>query len=170
MSFRAAVVICDMPKLINFLWFDRDGEAAAELYTSVFPNSRILGVTHHGEAGPRDADLVLTVEFELDGVPFVALNGGPDFTFNEAVSFQIECETQDEVDYYTDKLTADGGEQGPCGWIKDRFGVSWQVTPRRLGELISDDDPATRDRVMAVMMRMRKLDLAAIEAAAQVAA
>jgi predicted 3-demethylubiquinone-9 3-methyltransferase (glyoxalase superfamily) len=158
-----------MPTLTNCLWFDRDGEAAAELYTSVFPNSRILGVTHHGEAGPRDADLVLTVEFELDGVRFVALNGGPDFTFNEAVSFQIECDSQDEIDHYTDKLTADGGEQGPCGWIKDRFGVSWQVMPRVMKELLADDAPA-RDRVMAAMMRMRKLDLAALEDAAKTAA
>jgi predicted 3-demethylubiquinone-9 3-methyltransferase (glyoxalase superfamily) len=166
MSFRAAVVICDMPKLINFLWFDTEAQTAAEHYTSVFPNSRIVSVTHYTEANPSEAGRVMTVEFELDGVPFTALNGGPQFTFDEAISFMIECESQDEIDYYTDKLTADGGEQGPCGWVKDRFGMSWQVTPRRLLELISDEHPEQARRVMAAMLQMHKLDLAAIEAAA----
>jgi predicted 3-demethylubiquinone-9 3-methyltransferase (glyoxalase superfamily) len=167
MSFRRRVVICDMPKLINFLWFDTQAEAAAELYTSVFPNSRIVHIAHYTEANPSQADTVMTVDFELDGVPFTALNGGPQFTFDEAISFMIECESQDEIEYYTDKLTADGGEQGPCGWVKDRFGMSWQVTPRRLKELVSGDDRETAQRVMAAMMQMRKLDIAALEAAAR---
>jgi predicted 3-demethylubiquinone-9 3-methyltransferase (glyoxalase superfamily) len=154
-----------MPKLTNCLWFDTDGEAAAEHYTSIFPNSRISGITHYGEAGPRDAGRVMTVEFELDGTPFVALNGGPEFTFDEAISFQIECAGQDEVDYYWDKL-GDGGQPGPCGWVKDRFGVSWQVAPRRLQELLTETDPETSQRVMAAMLKMGKIDVAALEEAA----
>jgi predicted 3-demethylubiquinone-9 3-methyltransferase (glyoxalase superfamily) len=155
-----------MPKITNFLWFNTEAQAAAELYTSVFPNSRIAAITHYTEANPSQAGRVMTVEFELDGVPYTALNGGPDFTFNESISFMIECESQDDIDDYTAKLTADGGEVGPCGWIKDRFGLSWQVTPRRLIELVSGDDRETARRVMDAMMQMRKIDLAAIEAAA----
>jgi len=155
-----------MPTLTNCLWFDRDGEAAAELYTSVFPNSRILGVTHHGEAGPRDAALVLTVEFELDGVRFVALNGGPDFTFNEAVSFKVPCESQEEVDRYWSTLS-EGGEEGPCGWLKDRYGISWQIVPNRLEELLSESDSETSQRVFAAMLKMRKIEIAELERAAE---
>src|SRR5262245_32280713 len=117
------------------LWFDTEGEPAAELYTSVFPNSRITGVTRYGAAGPREEGTVMTVDFELDGQPFVALNGGPQFTFSEAISFQVSCETQDEVDAYWAALTADGGEEGPCGWLKDRFGLSWQIVPTALPRL-----------------------------------
>jgi len=155
-----------MPNITNFLWFDTEAHAAAELYTSVFPNSRIVQVTQYTEANPSQAGTVMTVSFELDGVPYTALNGGPHFTFNEAISFMIECESQDEVDYYTDKLTAGGGEVGPCGWIKDRFGMSWQVTPRRLMELVGGDDRETARRVMDAMMQMHKIDIAQLEAAA----
>jgi predicted 3-demethylubiquinone-9 3-methyltransferase (glyoxalase superfamily) len=166
MSSWAPVVIRDMPNITNFLWFDTEAQAAAELYTSVFPNSRIVQVTQYTEANPSQAGTVMTVSFELDGVPYTALNGGPHFTFNEAISFMIECESQDEVDYYTDKLTAGGGEVGPCGWIKDRFGMSWQVTPRRLMELVGGDDRETARRVMDAMMQMHKIDIAQLEAAA----
>ena len=118
-----------MQTITPCLWFDTEGEEAAEFYTSVFPNSKILDVAHYTEVGPRPAGTVMIVEFELDGQRFTALNGGPEFKFNEAVSFQIACETQEDVDHYWSKLTADGGEEGPCGWLKDRFGVSWQVVP-----------------------------------------
>jgi predicted 3-demethylubiquinone-9 3-methyltransferase (glyoxalase superfamily) len=155
-----------MPTLTPCLWFDTQAEDAATFYTSVFKNSRILQVTRFGEAGPREVDLVLTVEFELDGQRFTALNGGPEFTFSEAISFQIECETQEEIDEYWSRLTADGGEPGQCGWLKDRFGVSWQVVPAAMPEWLDTSDPARADRVIAAMMPMRKLDLAALEAAA----
>jgi predicted 3-demethylubiquinone-9 3-methyltransferase (glyoxalase superfamily) len=114
-----------MPDITPCLWFDTEGEEAANFYTSIFPNSRIVEVSHYGEAGPREAGMVLTVEFELDGTRFTALNGGPEFTFDEAISFQISCRDQAEVDHYSDGLTAGGGQQGPCGWVKDCFGVSW---------------------------------------------
>ena len=122
------------------LWFDTEAEEAAEFYVSVFENSRIVNVTHYTEAGPREAGMVMTVEFELDGQRFVGINGGPEFTFDEAVSFEIDCETQEEVDYYWERLT-DGGEEGPCGWLKDRFGLSWQVVPTGMDELFADPDP-----------------------------
>ena len=157
-----------MPKVTPWLWFDTESEQAAELYTSVFPNSRILEVTRYGSAGPREEGLAMTVSFELDGQRVVALNGGPDFKPTEAFSFQVDCEDQDEVDYYWDKL-GDGGEHGPCGWLKDRFGLSWQIVPRRLPELLSDPDPETAQRVMAAMLEMRKLDVAELERAAAAA-
>src|SRR3954447_18041079 len=118
-----------MPSITPFLWFDTEAEEAATLYTSVFPNSRIVNTSYYGEDAPKPAGTALTVEFELDGKPFTALNGGPEFTFSEAVSFQISCKDQAEVDYYADNLTAGGGEEGPCGWVKDRFGLSWQIVP-----------------------------------------
>ena len=148
------------------LWFDEEGLEAAEFYTSIFPNSRIDQVSYYNEAGPRDAGKVLTVAFELDGQRFVALNGGPDFKFNEAISFEIPCEDQDEVDRYTERLIADGGEQGPCGWVKDRYGVSWQVVPKRLIELIGDGRGDVSQRVMSAMLKMHKLDVAELERAA----
>jgi predicted 3-demethylubiquinone-9 3-methyltransferase (glyoxalase superfamily) len=151
-----------VPAITPCLWFDTQGEDAAALYTSVFPNSRILDVTRYNEAGPREAGTVMTVLFELDGKRFLALNGGPDFTFSEAISFQIDCADQDEVDHYWDALSA-GGEEGPCGWLKDRFGVSWQVVPKRLPELLSD--PSAAQRVMDTMFTMRKLDIARLEEA-----
>jgi predicted 3-demethylubiquinone-9 3-methyltransferase (glyoxalase superfamily) len=159
-----------MPSITPFLWFDSQAHEAAEFYTSVFPNSRITEVTHYGEAGPGEAGTVMTVGFELDGRPFSALNGGPEFTFSEAISFAIECDTQEEVDGYWAALTADGGEEGPCGWLKDRFGLSWQVVPKRLLELISDPDAAAAQRAVAAMLQMRKLDIAALEEAAGAAA
>ena len=154
-----------MPKITPCLWFDTQGEEAARFYTSIFPNSRIVDVAHYGEAGPRDAGTVMVVKFELDGQEFVALNGGPEFTFDEAISFQIDCADQEEVDRYSEALT-DGGEQGPCGWVKDRFGLSWQVVPKRMIELLSDPDEANAQRAMAAMLEMRKIDIAAVEAAA----
>ena len=147
------------------LWFDTEAEEAAKFYTSVFPNSRIGEIARYGSAGPRREGMVMTVSFELDGREFVGLNGGPDFTFNEAISFQVACETQDEVDTYWTKLT-EGGEEGPCGWLKDRFGVSWQVFPTRLPELLTDPDKEKSQRVMQAMLSMRKIDIDALERAA----
>jgi predicted 3-demethylubiquinone-9 3-methyltransferase (glyoxalase superfamily) len=154
-----------MTKITPCLWFDTEGEDAANLYVSIFPNSKITNVSRYGEAGPRDAGTVMTVEFELDGQPFVALNGGPDFKFNEAVSFQVDCADQDEVDNYWSKLS-EGGEEGPCGWLKDRFGLSWQIIPRALPELLGDPDKQKAQRVMAAMLEMRKIDVEALERAA----
>ncbi len=157
-----------MQKLIPCLWFDTEGEEAAAFYTSIFPNSRIVEVTRYGPAGPRAEGMVMTVEFELDGQRFTALNGGPDFTFSEAISFQVGCKDQDEVDAYWNAF-ADGGEEGPCGWIKDRFGVSWQVVPDRLTELLTDPDPDRAQRAMAAMLQMRKLEIDKLEQAAAAA-
>ena len=158
-----------MPAITPCLWFDTEGEEAANFYTSVVKNSRILDITRYGEAGPRDAGTVMTVTFELDGQKYVALNGGPDFTFSEAISFQIECHSQEEVDEYWSRLS-EGGEEGPCGWLKDRFGLSWQIVPTRLMELIQDTDPETSQRVMAAMLQMRKIDIETLEQAASVTA
>ena len=154
-----------MPNLTPCLWFDTEGEDAAELYTSIFPNSKILDVARYGPAGPRPEGTVMTVSFELDGQQFLALNGGPNFTFNEAVSFQIPCRDQAEVDHYWEKL-GEGGEPGPCGWLKDRFGLSWQVVPNRLPELLSDPDREKAQRVMAAMLEMGKIEIAELEQAA----
>ena len=154
-----------MPKITPCLWFDTQGEEAARFYTSIFPNSRIVDVAHYGEAGPRDAGTVMVVQFELDGQEFVALNGGPEFTFDEAISFQIDCADQDEGDRYSEALT-DGGAQGPCGWVKDRFGLSWQVVPTGMGELFADPDQSRAARAMKAMLGMKKLDIAALKAAA----
>lgn len=154
-----------MPSIIPNLWFDTEAEQAANFYTSVFPNSRILETAHYGEAGPRPAGMVMTVTFDLDDTRFVALNGGPEFTFDEAVSFEIPCADQAEVDFYWNALS-EGGDEGPCGWLKDRFGVSWQVVPTRLSELLADPDHALAQRVMAAMLQMGKIDIAALERAA----
>ncbi len=154
-----------MKNIIPCLWFDTEAEEAATLYTSIFPDARILEVTRYGRAGPRPEGMVMTVSFELNGQEFVALNGGPDFTFNEAVSFQVSCESQDEVDHYWTRLS-EGGEEGPCGWLKDRYGVSWQIVPTRLIELVSDPDPQRSERAMQAMLAMKKIDIAAIEQAA----
>ena len=153
-------------KISPMLWFDDQAEDAAKFYVSVFPNSEILNVTHYGEGAPRPAGTVLTVSFRLDGEEFTALNGGPEFKFNEAVSFVIDCASQAEVDAYWDKLTADGGEPGPCGWLKDKYGLSWQVTPRRVMELMEDKDKAKANRVMQAMLKMGKIDVAELERAA----
>jgi predicted 3-demethylubiquinone-9 3-methyltransferase (glyoxalase superfamily) len=157
-----------MQKLTPCLWFDTQGEEAAELYTSIFPNSRITQVSRYGEAAPGKTGSVMTVEFELDGQAFTALNGGPQFTFNEAISFQVSCADQAEVDRYWDTL-GEGGEHGPCGWLKDRFGVSWQIVPKRLPELLEDSDSEKANRVMAAMLKMGKLDVAELERAAAAA-
>ena len=154
-----------MPELTACLWFDTDGEEAAKFYTAVFPNSQITHVSRYGEAGPRPAGTVMTVSFELDGKPFLALNGGPEFSFSEAISFQVDCKSQEEVDHYWSTLS-DGGEEGPCGWLKDRFGLSWQIVPSRLPELLSDTDREKGRRVTAAMLRMRKIDIAELERAA----
>src|SRR5580765_1594457 len=128
-----------MHEITPCLWFDTDGEDAAKLYTSVFPNSRIVEVARYGSAGPRPEGTVMTVSFELDGKPFLALNGGPEFSFSEAVSFQVDCADQAEVDHYWERLS-EGGEEGPCGWLKDRFGLSWQIVPRVLPVLLAQPD------------------------------
>ena len=151
-----------MHEITPCLWFDTQGEDAARFYVSVFPNSRIVDVTHYGSAGPRAEGSVLTVEFDLDGQRFTALNGGPEFTFSEAVSFQVSCETQEEVDHYWSKLS-EGGQEGPCGWLKDRFGLSWQIVPTALARLLADPDKERAQRVMAAMLRMGKLEIAKLE-------
>lgn len=154
-----------MDTITPCLWFDTESEEAASFYTSIFEHSRIVDVSYYNEAGPRDAGTVLTVAFELNGQRFTALNGGPDFKPNEAISFQIPCDSQAEVDHYWERLS-DGGEEGPCGWVKDRFGVSWQVFPKRMIELLSGPDGEAASRAMAAMLKMRKIDLAQIEEAA----
>jgi len=153
-----------MPRITPNLWFDLQSKEAAEFYCSVLPNSKINRVSYYGDAGQREAGTVLTVDFELDGQQFTAINGGPNFNFNEAVSFSIDCADQAEVDYYWDSLT-DGGEPGPCGWLKDRYGLSWQVVPRDMPELVADPSEAGQ-RAMKAMMGMTKLDIAALKAAA----
>jgi predicted 3-demethylubiquinone-9 3-methyltransferase (glyoxalase superfamily) len=147
------------------LWFDTEAEEAATFYTSIFPNSRIGSIARYPEGGPGPAGTVMTVEFELDGNRFIGINGGPHFTFDEAVSFMITCESQEEVDRYWARLT-DGGEEVQCGWLKDRFGLSWQVVPRGMDEIFSDPDPGRAQRAMQAMMGMKKLDLATLQAAA----
>jgi predicted 3-demethylubiquinone-9 3-methyltransferase (glyoxalase superfamily) len=154
-----------MQTITPCLWFDTEGEEAARFYTSVFPSSKIVDVARYGSAGPRPEGTVMTVSFELDGQQFVALNGGPQFTFNEAISFQVSCESQEEVDRFWSKLS-EGGEEGPCGWLKDRFGVSWQIVPTRLPELLGDPDREKSQRVMAAMLNMRKIEIAELERAA----
>ncbi len=155
-----------MHEITPCLWFDTQGEEAARFYTSVFPNSRILEVVRYGAAGPGPEGTVMTVNFELDGQKFVALNGGPEFTFDEAISFQVGCGTQEEVDAFWSRLS-EGGEEGPCGWLKDRYGVSWQIIPTVLPELLSDPDPRRSERVMRAMLAMKKLEIDALERAAQ---
>ena len=155
-----------LSKLTPCLWFDTNGEEAANFYVSIFKNSSVTEVTHYGSAGPLEEGTAMTVSFELDGQPFVALNGGSggDFHFNEAISFMVDCEDQAEVDYFWDALS-DGGEQGPCGWLKDRYGVSWQVIPSRLNELVGSDDAEASQRAMAAMLTMKKIVVADLEAA-----
>jgi predicted 3-demethylubiquinone-9 3-methyltransferase (glyoxalase superfamily) len=148
-----------MQKITPFLWFDDQAEEAVSLYTSLFENSKIGNVSRYGETGPGEAGSVMTVSFELDGQQFVALNGGPAHTpFTEAVSFLVNCETQAEVDELWEKLS-EGGEKGPCGWLKDRYGLSWQIVPTALGRLMSDPDPEKSQRVMKAMLQMSKLEI-----------
>jgi predicted 3-demethylubiquinone-9 3-methyltransferase (glyoxalase superfamily) len=154
-----------MPKITPFLWFDDQAEEAAEFYVSVFPNSRIHDVARYGPAGPGPEGKAMTVSFELDGTRFTALNGGPHFHFTEAVSFWITCRDQAEIDHYWDKLVEGGGSPGQCGWLKDRFGLSWQVVPAELPELIGGPDPEKARRGTQAMLKMQKLDIAGLKAA-----
>lgn len=153
-----------MPKITTFLSYESGAQEAAELYVSVFPNSRITRITRYGAAGPGAPGSVMTVAFELDGRKFVALNGGPHFTFTDGVSLAVTCETQEEIDAIWERLT-EGGEEGPCGWLRDRFGLWWQVNPSLLGELLSDTDPERSQRVMAAMLEMKKIHIAELERA-----
>lgn len=152
-------------KIVPNLWFDTEAEEAASFYVSVFDDGRIVSVSHYTEAGPRPAGTVMTVEFELMGQRFVGINGGPQFAFDEAISFQIACEDQDEVDYFWAKLS-EGGEEGQCGWLKDRYGLSWQIVPSGMEEIFADPDPERARRAMEAMLGMRKLDIAALRRAA----
>lgn len=154
-----------MGRIRPCLWFDTQAEEAANFYVSLFDNSRILETTYYGESGPMPAGTVLTIAFELDGQELLALNGGPQYTFSEAISLSVSCQTQDEVDHFWNGLGG-GGEFGPCGWLKDRFGLSWQVVPTALPRLLSHPDPEAAQRVMKAMMAMGKLDIAELEAAA----
>jgi predicted 3-demethylubiquinone-9 3-methyltransferase (glyoxalase superfamily) len=154
-----------MQKIVPNLWFDTEAEEAAEFYTSVFKNSRTVMVTRYTEGAPRPAGMVMTVEFELDGQRFVAINGGPEFSFDEAVSFQINCDTQEEIDYFWDALS-EGGKEGPCGWLQDKFGLSWQVTPTGMDEVFADSDPERARRAMEAMLKMGKLDIEELRRAA----
>jgi predicted 3-demethylubiquinone-9 3-methyltransferase (glyoxalase superfamily) len=154
-----------MPRITPNLWFDTESEEAAEFYFSVFPNSKITNVSYYNDAGPRPAGTVLTVDFVLDGQEFTAINGGPQFKFDEAISFMITCKDQKEIDYYWDKLS-EGGEEGQCGWLKDKFGLSWQVVPDGMADIMSDPDSERAHRSMQAMLGMRKIDVAALKAAA----
>jgi predicted 3-demethylubiquinone-9 3-methyltransferase (glyoxalase superfamily) len=155
-----------MPKITPFLWFENQAEEAANFYVSIFPNSKIKVVNRYGEAGPGPKGSVMTVAFDLDGQEFTALNGGPVFKISEAVSFVIHCDGQAEVDHYWENLTA-GGAEVQCGWLKDRYGVSWQVVPKQLLKAIGDPDPARAKRAMQAMFTMKKIEIAKIEAAAR---
>jgi predicted 3-demethylubiquinone-9 3-methyltransferase (glyoxalase superfamily) len=157
-------MIKQIQKITPFLWFDHQAEDAARFYTSVFPNSKIEAVARYGEAGPGPAGSVMTVGFELDGQKFTALNGGPHFKFTEAISFVVNCETQQEVDEYWAKLT-EGGQEVQCGWLKDKYGLSWQIVPAVMVEMIKDKDAARSQRVVKAMMQMKKLDIARLQEA-----
>jgi predicted 3-demethylubiquinone-9 3-methyltransferase (glyoxalase superfamily) len=152
-------------KIVTNLWFDTEAEEAAEFYCSIFDNSRIVNVTHYTDSAPREEGMVMTVDFELDGQRFTGINGGPEFKFDEAISLLINCETQDEIDYYWEKLT-DGGEGGVCGWLRDRYGLSWQVVPTGMDELFADPDKERANRAMEAMLKMRKIDVDELRRAA----
>jgi predicted 3-demethylubiquinone-9 3-methyltransferase (glyoxalase superfamily) len=158
-----------MQKITPFLWFDDQAEDAVKFYTTVFENSKVGRILRYGEeaakASGRPTGSVLTIEFEIEGQKFVALNGGPQFRFNESVSFVVNCETQKEVDYFWEKLTADGGEESQCGWLKDKFGLSWQVTPTVLIDMLHDKDSEKAERVMKAMLQMQKIDIEKLKAA-----
>jgi predicted 3-demethylubiquinone-9 3-methyltransferase (glyoxalase superfamily) len=153
-----------MQKITPFLWFDHEAEEAMKFYVSIFKNSKILSMTRYGEGGPGPAGELMTGNFQLEGQEFMALNGGPDHKFTEAISFFVDCKTQEEVGDLWNKLTA-GGEEGPCGWLKDKFGVSWQIIPTVLGELLGDPDPAKSQRVMQAMLQMKKIDIRVLQQA-----
>jgi predicted 3-demethylubiquinone-9 3-methyltransferase (glyoxalase superfamily) len=153
-----------MPKITPFLWFDDQAEEAANFYASIFKNSKIVKVTRYGEAGPGPKGSAMTVVFQLDGQDFIALNGGPHFKFTEAISFSVDCKTQQEVDTYWEKLS-EGGQQVQCGWLKDKYGLSWQIVPSALGELLGDPDPQKSKRVMGAMLKMKKIDIEGLKRA-----
>ena len=153
-----------MKKITPFLWFDDKAEEAMNFYVSIFKNSKILGVTRYGEAGPGSKGMVMTANFQLDGQEFIALNGGPLFQFTEAISFSVDCKTQQEVDELWEKLS-EGGEEGQCGWLKDKFGLSWQINPSVLGEMLGDKDPEKSKRVMEAMLKMKKIDIQVLKQA-----
>ena len=153
-----------MPRITPFLWFDNNAEEAANFYVSVFKNAKLLNVARYGDAGPGPKGTVMTAEFELDGQQFVALNGGPRFKFTEAISFVVNCETQEEVDYYWERLS-EGGEKSHCGWLKDKFGLWWQVVPTILNMLMADKDPQKAQRVMQAMLQMNKIDIEPLQRA-----
>jgi len=155
-----------MQKITPFLWFDTQAEAAAKFYASVFPNSKILKTARYGEAGPGPKGSVMTVEFELAGQRMIALNGGPHFKFTEAISLSVDCKDQKEVDRYWNRLSQ-GGQESMCGWLKDKYGLSWQINPSILGKLLSDKDAKKAKRVMEAMLKMKKIDIAALNAAAK---
>lgn len=154
-----------MQRITPFLWFNNDAEEAANLYVSLFKNSKILSVSRYGDGGPGPKGSVMTVKFQLDGQEFIALNGGPMFSFTEAVSFVVHCDTQAEIDTYWEKLTANGGAESQCGWLKDKFGLSWQIVPGALGEWMTSKDPGRSQRVMQALLRMKKLDIRVLQEA-----
>ena len=156
-----------MQKITPFLWFDNQAEDAMNFYVSIFKNSKVGTISRYGDAGPGPKGSVMVASFELDGMQFTALNGGPHFKFTEAISLYVNCETQDEVDYFWDKLTAGGGQPSQCGWLKDKYGLSWQIIPSALPRLLSDPDGAKANRVMQAMMQMQKIDVAKLEQAAK---
>ena len=151
-------------KITPFLWFDQQAEEAAKFYVSIFKNSKILSASRFGEAGPGPKGSAMTVTFELDGQRFIALNGGPHFKFTEAISFLVDCKTQEEVDEFWERLL-EGGQESQCGWLKDKYGLSWQIIPTILGELLSDPDPEKSQRVMKAMLKMKKMDIKSLEEA-----
>lgn len=153
-----------MPHITPFLWFDNQAEEAVNHYATIFPNSKITNVSRYGEGSPGQAGTVMTVSFELNGQEFTALNGGPEFKFTEAISFMVHCENQEEVDHYWERLS-EGGEKGPCGWLKDRYGVSWQIVPTALFRLMGDPDPEKSQRVTQAMLKMGKLDISLLQQA-----
>ena len=157
-----------MQRITPFLWFDTQAEEAMHFYVSVFRNAKVLSVNRYGKGAPMPEGTVLTASFELNGLKFVALNGGPMYKFSPATSFVVDCETQEEVDYYWEKL-GDGGTYNQCAWLDDKFGVTWQIVPKQLGELLSDPDPAKAGRVMQAMMQMQKIDIAGLQKAADAA-
>jgi len=154
-------------KIAPFLWFDNQAEAAAQFYTSIFKSSKILETSRYGDAGPGPKGSVMVVKFEIAGMEVTALNGGPRFTFSEAFSFVVSCDNQEEIDEYWRKLTAGGGQESMCGWLKDKFGFSWQIVPKQMGKLMSQKDPQKANRVMQALLQMKKLDIAKLEQAAE---
>jgi predicted 3-demethylubiquinone-9 3-methyltransferase (glyoxalase superfamily) len=155
-----------MQKVSPFLWFDSNAEEASNFYVSIFKNSKVLKVSRYGEGGPGPAGSVMIVNFQIEGQEFIALNGGPHFKFTEAISFSINCQTQEEVDYYWNRLIAGGGQESQCGWLKDKFGLSWQVVPTILGELLADKDAKKSQRVMQAMLKMKKIEIPELKRAA----